>query len=48
MRDLCWVPRGVTERVVRCWEPEVLKKMSRHYKTQEPLSDDLIAKIIKR
>ncbi|KAF8439338.1 hypothetical protein L210DRAFT_3504470 [Boletus edulis BED1] len=31
-----------------CWEPEVLKKMSSHYKTQEPLSDDLIAKIIKR
>ncbi|KAF8131377.1 hypothetical protein EV363DRAFT_1296236 [Boletus edulis] len=27
--------------------PEVLKKMSSHYKTQEPLSDDLIAKIIK-
>ena len=33
---------------VRCWEPEVLKKVSSHYKTQEPLSDDLIGKIIKR
>ncbi|KAF8128578.1 mitochondrial endopeptidase [Boletus edulis] len=30
-----------------CWEPEVLKKMSSHYKTQDPLPDDLIAKIIK-
>ena len=32
----------------RCWEPEVLKKMSSHYKTQDPLPDDLITKIIKR
>jgi len=30
-----------------CWEPKVLKKMSSHYKTQEPLPDDLIAKIVK-
>ncbi|KAG6380299.1 hypothetical protein JVT61DRAFT_8408 [Boletus reticuloceps] len=30
-----------------CWEPEVLKKMSSHYKTQDPLPDDLIAKIVK-
>lgn len=33
---------------LRCWEREVLKKMSSHYKTQDPLSDDLIDKIIKR
>jgi len=39
---------GQTGCVRRCWEPEVLKKMSSHYKTQAPLSDDLIAKIIKR
>ncbi|KAN0088975.1 hypothetical protein V8E55_006032 [Tylopilus felleus] len=32
---------------LRCLDPEVLKKMSSHYKTQEPLSDDLIAKIVK-
>ncbi|KAN0082402.1 hypothetical protein V8E55_008197 [Tylopilus felleus] len=32
---------------LRCWEPEVVRKMSSHYKTQEPLSDDLITKIIK-
>ena len=31
-----------------CWEPKVLKLMSSHYKTQEPLSADLIDKIIKR
>ena len=30
------------------WESEVLKKMSNHCKTQEPLSDDLIAMIINR
>ncbi|KAG9310225.1 Metalloprotease [Chiua virens] len=30
-----------------CWEPEVLKKMTSHYKTQEPMPADLIAKVIK-
>ena len=30
------------------WEPKVLKKISSHYKTQEPLPDDLIQKLIKR
>lgn len=29
-----------------CWEPEVLKKMSSHYRTQEPLPAGLIEKII--
>jgi metallopeptidase MepB len=32
----------------RCWEPEVLEKMSSHYKTKQPLSPALIEKIIKR
>ena len=31
-----------------CWEPKVLELVSSHYKTQQPLSADLIAKIIKR
>ncbi|KAH7913359.1 mitochondrial endopeptidase [Hygrophoropsis aurantiaca] len=30
-----------------CWEPKVLEKMSSHYKTQQPLSAELIDKIIK-
>lgn len=30
------------------WEPKVLKKISSHYETQEPLPDDLIEKLIKR
>lgn len=33
---------------LRCWEPKVLEKMSSHYEKQEPLSSDLIDKIIKR
>jgi hypothetical protein len=32
----------------RCWEPKVLQKLSSHYKTQEPLSPELIEKIVKR
>lgn len=32
----------------RCWEPEVLKMMSKHAETGERLSDDLIDKLIKR
>lgn len=31
-----------------CWEPLVLKHMSKHHETQEPLPDDLIDKIVKR
>jgi hypothetical protein len=30
------------------WEPKVLKKISSHYETQQPLPDDLIEKLIKR
>ncbi|KAF8580285.1 Metalloprotease [Ramaria rubella] len=30
-----------------CWEPKVLRKMSSHYETKEPLSDDLIDKLVK-
>jgi len=30
-----------------CWEPKVLQKMSSHYQTKEPLSEELIQKIIK-
>ncbi|KAF8128594.1 hypothetical protein EV363DRAFT_1507211 [Boletus edulis] len=44
-RDFVEAPSQMLEN--RCWEPEVLKRMSSHYKTQEPFSDDLIAKIIK-
>ncbi|KAF8843766.1 mitochondrial endopeptidase [Paxillus ammoniavirescens] len=44
-RDFVEAPSQMLENW--CWEPEVLKKMSSHYETQEPLSDDLIAKIIK-
>ncbi|KAF9223776.1 zincin [Gyrodon lividus] len=44
-RDFVEAPSQMLENW--CWEPEVLKKMSSHYKTQEPLSDDLIVKIIK-
>jgi len=29
------------------WKPKVLKKISSHYETQEPLPDDLIEKLIK-
>ena len=32
----------------RCWEPKVLQKMSSHYQTKEPLSEELIQKIINR
>jgi Peptidase family M3 len=30
-----------------CWEPKVLEKMSSHYESKEPLSPELIDKIIK-
>ncbi|KAI9567695.1 hypothetical protein HD554DRAFT_2267097 [Boletus coccyginus] len=44
-RDFVEAPSQMLENW--CWEPTVLKKMSSHYKTQAPLSDDLIAKVIK-
>lgn len=34
--------------LIRCWEPKVLKQMSKHYKTDEPLSDELIEKLVRR
>ncbi|KAJ3477084.1 hypothetical protein NLG97_g8933 [Lecanicillium saksenae] len=30
-----------------CWVPHVLKSLSSHWDTKEPISDDLIAKLIK-
>jgi Zn-dependent oligopeptidase len=32
----------------RCWEPKILKKISRHYKTNKVLPDKMIKKIVKR
>ncbi|KAL5492873.1 PRD1 [Sanghuangporus weigelae] len=43
-RDFVEAPSQMLENW--CWEPKVLKQMSQHYKTKEPLSDDLIKKII--
>ncbi|KAG6335973.1 hypothetical protein ID866_3126 [Astraeus odoratus] len=44
-RDFVEAPSQMLENW--CWEPRVLEKMSSHYERQEPLSTDLIAKIIK-
>ncbi|KAH7913358.1 hypothetical protein BJ138DRAFT_1002435 [Hygrophoropsis aurantiaca] len=44
-RDFVEAPSQMLENW--CWEPKVLEKMSSHYKTQEPLSAELIDKIIK-
>ena len=30
------------------WEPKVLKRISKHYKTGDPLPPDLIAKLVER
>ncbi|KAF7314194.1 Metallopeptidase MepB [Mycena kentingensis (nom. inval.)] len=43
-RDFIEAPSQMLENW--CWEPEVLKKMSRHYTTNEPLPDHLINKIV--
>ncbi|EIN12760.1 metallopeptidase MepB [Punctularia strigosozonata HHB-11173 SS5] len=43
-RDFVEAPSQMLENW--CWEPKVLKQMSRHYKTGEPLSDELIKKIV--
>ncbi|EJD32446.1 zincin [Auricularia subglabra TFB-10046 SS5] len=45
-RDFVEAPSQMLENW--CWVPKVLSKMSSHYKTKEPLSDELIDKIIKR
>ncbi|KAH7103196.1 Metalloprotease [Auriculariales sp. MPI-PUGE-AT-0066] len=44
-RDFVEAPSQMLENW--CWVPKVLSKMSSHYKTKEPLSDELIEKIIK-
>ncbi|CEL52913.1 metallopeptidase MepB [Rhizoctonia solani AG-1 IB] len=43
-RDFVEAPSQMLENW--CWEPEVLKKMSSHYEKKEPLSDELIKKLI--
>jgi len=43
-RDFVEAPSQMLENW--CWEPQVLQKMSSHYKTKEPLSKELIDKII--
>ncbi|KAF8308563.1 metallopeptidase MepB [Clavulina sp. PMI_390] len=44
-RDFVEAPSQMLENW--CWEPEVLKRITSHYKTQEKMSDELIAKLIK-
>ncbi|KAK2465233.1 hypothetical protein APHAL10511_002587 [Amanita phalloides] len=44
-RDFVEAPSQMLENW--CWEPKVLQLMSSHYEKQEPLSSDLIEKIIK-
>ncbi|KAH9080477.1 Metalloprotease [Lactarius deliciosus] len=43
-RDFVEAPSQMLENW--CWEPKVLGKMSKHYKTNEPLSPELIKKIV--
>ncbi|KAG8907513.1 hypothetical protein FRB99_003886 [Tulasnella sp. 403] len=45
-RDFVEAPSQMLENW--CWEPKVLKNMSSHFQTKEPLSDDLIQKLIQR
>ena len=42
--DFVEAPSQLLERWA--WDPQVLKKISKHYKTGEPLSDELIGKMI--
>ncbi|KDQ54212.1 hypothetical protein JAAARDRAFT_135927, partial [Jaapia argillacea MUCL 33604] len=44
-RDFVEAPSQMLENW--CWEPRVLEKMSSHYQRKEPLSKELIEKIIK-
>ena len=44
-RDFVECPSQMLENW--CWEPTVLKRMSKHVDSGEPLSDDLIAQLIK-
>ncbi|KAH8114574.1 Metalloprotease [Phellopilus nigrolimitatus] len=44
-RDFVEAPSQMLENW--CWEPKVLEQMSKHFKTEKPLPDDLIEKIIK-
>ncbi|KDQ17393.1 hypothetical protein BOTBODRAFT_105721 [Botryobasidium botryosum FD-172 SS1] len=44
-RDFVEAPSQMLENW--CWDPSVIKKMSSHYVTKKPLSDELIEKLIK-
>lgn len=44
--DFAEAPSQMLENWV--WEPKVLKKISSHYQTEEPLPDELIDKLIQR
>lgn len=44
-RDFVEAPSQMLENW--CWEPKVLEKVSKHYKTKEPLSPELIEKLVK-
>ncbi len=43
-RDFVEMPSQMLEEWM--WQPKVLKKISQHYKTKEPLTDELIEKIV--
>lgn len=43
--DFVETPSLVIEKL--CWEKDVLKKISKHYRTEEPLPDAIINKLIK-
>ncbi|KAE9403952.1 zincin [Gymnopus androsaceus JB14] len=42
-RDFVEAPSQMLE----CWEPKVLEKMSSHFKTKQPLSPEMITKLVK-